>query len=75
MWEQLPTGWVDRDKVEHHNSKGRCWDWVGTLRVPGSVGKLAGAGNLSKSALGLGCITFLCSELGSRDALQDDNCS
>lgn len=75
MWEQLPTGWVDRDKVEHHNSKGRCWDWVGTFRVPGSVRKLAGAGNLSKSALGLGCITFLCSELGSRDALQDDNCS
>ena len=75
MWEQLPTGWVDRDKVEHHNSKGRCWDWVGTFRVPGSVRKLAGAGNLSKSALGLGGITFLCSELGSRDALQDDNCS
>ena len=75
MREQVHTGWVDRDKVEHHSSKGQCWDWVGTFRGPSSVRKLAGAGSLSESVLGLACITFLCSELGSRDALQDDNCS
>lgn len=43
---------------------------MGASRIPGSVRKLAGAGNLSESALGLGCVTVLCSELGSRDALQ-----
>lgn len=38
-------------------------EWV-PKKVAGSVRKLAGAGNLSDSSLGLGRVSHLCSELG-----------
>lgn len=55
-------GWggADREEVENHGS-GR--EWV-PKKVAGSVRKLAGAGNLSDSSLGLGRVSHLCSELG-----------
>lgn len=54
------TGWADREKVENHHPGGQQVP----KKVTGSVRKLVGAGNLSDSSSGLGCVSHLCSELG-----------